>query len=297
MSATTIRSVTITVASPPSAEALLLLPRPFDHWGQRLHGVAIEGIAAVSEIGAASSACRAYLVQPAGETVRIRYELVQDRLSPAAAFVWDVAPNRYTEADVALARHARELTAGAPDQRTALTRLIADAEGCFGYGHGEDGRFNDGHACVPLVCGTTRGTCVDINTYILAGARSIGIKGQYVAGYWFHPDHVRTPDMHCWLVFAPDGTDGLSADEVVFWDLAHCLKWGAEIGPGLNPAGGRRVAMSCGRGLAFDTPHGRATISHFSEPAWILPGGADVEADDLTIDVTDPAGDRSQYPA
>ena len=140
----------------------------------------------------------------------------------------------------------------------------------FGYGH-QDVRFNDGLDSVPAICGTTKGSCVDINTFLLAAARSLDIRGQYIAGYWFHPDKVETLDMHCWLVFEPDGA-------LIFWDLAHHLKWGVDkLSPGLNPAGGRRVAMSCGRGLRFKTENGEVEISHFSEPVWVVPGGTAVE--------------------
>jgi hypothetical protein len=119
---------------------------------------------------------------------------------------------------------------------------------------------------VPLICGTARGSCVDINTWLMAAARSLDIPVQYVAGYWFHPERNATRDMHCWLQFQVDG-------EVLCWDLAHHLKWGVEgLAPGLNPAGGRRVPMSCGRGLGFVTPHGEVEVSHFSEPLWVLPG-------------------------
>ena len=86
--------------------------------------------------------------------------------------------------------------------------------------------------------------------------------------------------MHCWLAFETDG-------QLLFWDLAHHLKWGVpKLAPSLNPAGGRRIAMSCGRGLTFETPNGNIEISHFSEPVWIMPDGRQRQPD-LRAKVTD----------
>jgi hypothetical protein len=178
---------------------------------------------------------------------------------------WQVQDNRYTRADDELVRQAAEKIVGAVNQQEVITRLVTWAAELFGYGHG-DGRFNDGMDTVPCLCGTTRGTCVDINTYIMAAAYSLDITVQYVAGYWFGPKRRTTPGMHCWLVF-------LYNDEPLYWDLAHHLKYGVnELAPGLNPAGGRRFAMSCGRGLEFMIPYGPVTISHFTDPVWVLPG-------------------------
>lgn len=85
-------------------------------------------------------------------------------------------------------------------------------------------------------------------------------------------DGTATSDMHCWRIFESDVTPEFWPE---FRDLAHHLKWRVDgLGAGLNPAGGRRVAMSCWRGLSFETPTGSTEISHFSEPGWVLPGGA-----------------------
>ena len=138
---------------------------------------------------------------------------------------------------------------------------------------------------MPAICGTAKGSCVDINTWLLAAARSLDIRVQYMAGYWFHPERNHTHDMHCWLMFETDAG-------ITYWDLAHHLKWGvAELAPGLNPAGGRRVPMSAGRGLRFATPDGEVEISHFSEPLWVSPGG-DTVRPDMTIHIQDRAVSR-----
>lgn len=214
-----------------------------------------------------------YLEQPAlelwpahpGAPVTIRYGF-EPSTRPLPSTIWNLPRNRYTQASTELLAEIRESVDTAGPVREQIRRLIDKAEGLFSYGHG-DGRFYDGEDAVPMVCGTTRGSCVDINTWLLAAARALDIPAQYVAGYWFHPDRTFTHDMHCWLLFR-DGED------VLHWDLAHHMKWGVQgRGPGRNPAGGRRVAMSVGRGLCFVTSHGQVTVSHFSEPVWLHPDG------------------------
>ncbi len=272
----------------------ILAPRPFDHWGQRFVSFEASGVSELKEIGAENSACRGYLMRAAGEEMRLRYAFTlgdpYDAALAAPDWVWRTQENRYTTAAPSLVELAQRLAVGATSQRMALTRIVEDAAGVFAYDH-VDKPFNENCADVPMICGATKGSCVDINTYILAAALSLGIKGQYVAGYWLHPEKTETEDMHCWLAFEPDGA-------LVFWDLAHALKWGAtldaKIGEGLNPAGGRRIGMSCGRGLEFETPVGRVAISHFSEPVLLAESGAQIRPD-LLVRVREPEGRRTQF--
>ncbi len=279
----------------PTAE-WAITPRPFDHWGQRLHSVEAKGVAEIREIGAENSDCRGYLLRAAdpeaGVSVRYTVEICEDC---APDWVWRRQDNRFTLASPGLASMAADVVAGAANQRAALEKLVAHAAEMFGYAH-VDRPFNAETEAVPAVTAPTTGSCVDINTYLLAAARSLGIRGQYIAGYWFHPERDATTDMHCWLAFAPDGV-------LTFWDVAHGLKWaeslGARVTEGLNPAGGRRVGLSCGRGLVFETPVGRAEISHFAELKWLAPEGAaavEIRDNAMTIAVADPDGDRAQYP-
>lgn len=288
------RQIDITFSDAPAGFGpWVIAPRPFDHWGQRFHAMAADGVAEVREIGAANSACRGYLLRAAGaEAPRLSYTVeICDAAAPS--WVWDMQDNRYTVPEPALAAAARKIVAGASSEREALRRLVDDAAELFGYGHVET-PFNAGAETVPLVCGLATGSCVDINTYLLAGARAAGLRGQYLAGYWFHPEKTSTADMHCWLAFEVDG-------ETVFWDVAHGLKWAEDLGAcveeGLNPAGGRRVGVSCGRGLIFDTPAAPAplVISHFCEPYWVGADGT-LHRPELTIIVTDPDGLRVQDP-
>ena len=258
------RVVEITASAPPGA--LLLVPVPFGHWGQVCDAIDVTGAAGRTELVAENGRQRALLLEPAGETVTLRYGVrTAERAAPD--WVWEIPESRFNRAAADLVAEAASL-AGQGTASERLRRLAEEAARIFDYGHVAE-RFHDGHEAVPMLCGTTRGSCVDINTWLLAAALSAGIRGQYIAGYWFGPGRTTTPDMHCWLAF------DTGAAEPEFWDVAHHLKWGVEgFGPGLNPAGGRRIAMACGRGLRFATPHGAVTLSHFSEPVTITPDGS-----------------------
>ena len=258
-----VHAISVTVQPSPDPEATLLMPAGYDDGHGRPGALAQENCAR-HELLVAD-----YLEQPAlelwperqGVPVTVRYGF-EPFTRPLSARIWQGQRNRYTQASAALAAEIRESVDTARPVRDQIRQLIDKAEELFSYGHG-DGRFYDGQETVPMVCGTTRGSCVDINTWLLAAAGVLDIPVQYVAGYWFHPDRTYTHDMHCWLLFR-------AGEEVIHWDLAHHLKWGVQgRGPGRDPAGGRRVAMSVGRGLGFATSHGNVTISHFSEPVWL----------------------------
>ncbi|MCI4664235.1 MAG: transglutaminase-like domain-containing protein [Neomegalonema sp.] len=274
----------------------VLSPRPFDHWGQRFTRFDVSGVREVAEIGAQNSDCRSYLLRASGGAMQLRYEFKlgpqNDEAFAAPEWAWRVQSNRYTTAAPGLVELAGRLAQGATNQKAALRRIVEDAAGVFAYDH-VDEPFNHQCSDVPMICGTSKGSCVDINTYILAAALSVGIEGQYIAGYWIHPQKTETRDMHCWLAFRVDG-------ELVFWDLAHALKWGATLGAriedGLNPAGGRRLAMSCGRGIEFDTPVGAVSISHFSEPVLLGDDGAQ-NRPEIMVKVHEPEGVRTQLDA
>lgn len=259
-----IRDLTIELLDGAPRDAQLLLPRPIDDWDTAFDRIDLADTDAISEIGSRNSGQRAYLLQPTdGKVPRIRYRFI-DRPGQPPDWFWQVQDNRFTRAAEDLVAQAREISGQASGTTALIHRLIEHCAEVFEYGHVEQ-RFNDGSPRVPSLCGTARGSCVDMNTYILAAARSLGLEVQYLAGYWFHPQKTQTTDMHCWLVFRVDG-------EPLHWDLAHHIKWGIEpLVPGRNPAGGRRVPMSCGRGLIFATDFGEFEISHFSEPLWLLP--------------------------
>ncbi|MEM8840717.1 MAG: transglutaminase-like domain-containing protein [Pseudomonadota bacterium] len=263
------RNVTIDVPEATPEGAILIAPKPVAAWDQRFVGFDA-GAAAVAEIPSTNSPQTAYALTPGDGPVSLSYAFEVAPGQPAAGDIWQGPRSALTRADPGLAALSAELCAQTGTTGERLDALVRHAAEMFDYDH-PDERFNTGLDAVPTLCGTTRGSCVDINTFVLAGALSQGITGQYMAGYWFGPGRNSTPDMHCWLAF----DDG---DAPLFWDIAHHLKWGVDpLAPGLNPAGGRRVAMTAGRGLGFDTVNGPVTISHFSEPLWVLPDGGTKE--------------------
>lgn len=79
-----------------------------------------------------------------------------------------------------------------------IAALVAEAESRFDYAHLEQ-RFNDGTDSVPyLACGLTPGSCVDINTYLVASFRAAGYEAAYVYGYFFPAERGGcTDDGHC----------------------------------------------------------------------------------------------------
>jgi transglutaminase-like putative cysteine protease len=72
-----------------------------------------------------------------------------------------------------------------PDGHAAIEAIVNAVAAKFRYAHPEK-RFNDGCEEVPyLACGLTEGSCVDINTYLIASLRAAGFEAGYVTGYFF----------------------------------------------------------------------------------------------------------------
>jgi hypothetical protein len=279
--------VTITVLDPPTpdAERWLLFPRPLEAGMQHLQGMRLSGFSELREVEAVNSAQRAYVGRATAEPPEICFDLAFNGDAPAA-WVYRHDENRYTRASVDLAAESARLVGDAGDGATRIERLVTHTAKLFEYDHPER-RFNDGTDEMPMLCGPTLGSCVDMHGYLVAAARSVGLSVQYLAGYWFGPGREETHDFHCWLVFDHGGRP-------LFWDLAHHLKWGVRpLAPGLNPAGGRRVLMSYGRGNRFGTPVGEVELSHFSEPVWLSDGGAESRPK-LRIRVAGPSSQFSE---
>jgi|ETN01SMinimDraft_4_1059930.scaffolds.fasta_scaffold85350_2 hypothetical protein len=254
----------------PSDDAILLFPRPFDHWGQIFLSVETNAAGDPAELTAVNSEQRAYAAGAAnGAPTTITYHIAE-RDEPVPPSVWRVQQNHLTQADGSLMVLAREITAHADSVNAKLRALMEYAAGVFSYELIGD-LFYEGHENIPALCGTTKGSCIDINAFLLTAALSLGLRGQYIAGYWFPPQKMKTDDMHCWLAFETEG-------ELIFWDLAHHLRWDIKkLAPGFNPAGGHRIAMSRGCEIQFNTENGQVQIGHFSRPVWVLPGARVVE--------------------
>lgn len=193
--------------------------------------------------------------------------------------------NRFTRAARDLLHDARRIADDARDGNAAIASIVNDTAEKFTYGHPAT-RFNDGLEAIPhLGCGMTEGSCVDINTYLIAALRAAGFEAGYVTGYFF-PEEKNgcCDDMHCWVATRHDGV-------VLEWDIAHHLKMGTrEICCGLNPKPGKRVAVAHSMGLDFPEV-GIAGQKLIAEPIWIAPDGGTIKARiDIRMHETSPAG-------
>lgn len=229
-----------------------------------------------SLIGETSTGQMAALVTPeAGAELEVRYEFeARGPGYPDAVFTPN--ENRFTRAAKDLVEDAVRTAETQKDGHAAIQALVNVAAERFRYAHPEV-RFNDGCEEIPyLACGLTEGSCVDINTYLIASLRAAGFEAGYITGYFF-PEEKQgcCSDMHCWVVTRHNGV-------VLEWDIAHHLKMGTrDICCGLNPKPGDRVAVAHSMGLTFPAV-GIDCEKLMAEPAWITPEGS-LERAEVTI--------------
>lgn len=207
----------------------------------------------------------AALVQPTGGPLTLRYAIAD--AAPGAVYpdaMFRPRRNRHTAAASELVAASREIAAAAGGGAAGIAALVAEAEARFDYGHPE-ARFTDGRDDVPyLSCGLTPGSCVDINTYLVASLRAAGYEAGYVYGFFFPRERGgMTDDGHCWIV-TRHGGDALE------WDVAHHLKAGlGPTRPGLNPRPGARIALTHSMGHRYAFTGGDVSVKLLGEPlAW-----------------------------
>lgn len=264
------RTLTVEIAEP--LDAPILAPAGMTTPYQAVTRLAIEGgritaLATEAELGLGAA-----LIEPEGGALTLRYTVEPAAAGapyPEAAFRPRV--NRYTAAASALAEASRAIAEAAGGGRAGIEALVAEAEARFIYDH-PDARFNDGMDSVPhLSCGLTPGSCVDINTYLVASLRAAGYEAAYLYGYFFPQERGgRTDDGHCWVVTRHAG-------EILEWDIAHHLKAG--LGPtqaGLNPRPGERVALTHSMGHRYRLAEQEVALKLLGEPVR-LPAGSPPE--------------------
>lgn len=228
--------------------------------GGRITAVALE-----PELGLA-----AIWIEAAGNALTLLHDITPAPVGqgyPEAVYASRATP--YTVAATDLAEASQAIAAKAGGGRVGINALVAEAESRFTYDHPE-ARFNDDTDAVPyLACGTTPGSCVDINTYLVASLRAAGYEAGYVFGYFFPEEKGGvTHDMHCWVVTRHAG-------EVLEWDIAHHMKAGlGPTRPGLNPRPGWRVALGHSLGHAYGLGQDRARLKLLAEPMRPLPDGS-----------------------
>lgn len=276
------KTVTLTVAAHNHPEAVLITPNGLDDGYSKPMRLAWHNVAQAKTLTCqqGQQVFHQLVRQQPEQNITLSYQFQPSNTRLTSDF-WQQQPCKYTHASEQLVADVLAHINTSASQREQINQLIVKAQAHFNYGHGQ-GRFYDNHPSIPTVCGTIQGSCVDINTYILAAANALGITVQYVAGFWFHPNKTSTTGFHCWLVFHdPDN------DDILAWDLAHHMKYGVEsLKSGLNPAGGRRVAMSFGRGIELATQYGPLSVSYLCEPLWLLPNG-EYQASQLAIEISE----------
>ena len=262
-------SIRLEMAAAPAAVNLagLLVPIPPDTLHQRL--VSFEHSVGASAIPcqASDSEQRALFV-PASVGAHARFDVHFEELggvSPAQHFA--PAINRYVVAAPELIEAIRQLVDGASSDREKLMRIIVFTASLFEYDH-PPVKYYDGKDAIPLLREMTKGSCVDINTFLMSSLYSIGIPAAYYAGCYFEDGKSPVVDRsHCWV---STFTDGEQQD----WDIAHHITAGTrEVKPGLNPKPGTRFAMSCGRGLKFRLGARDVWVPHLGYPLWVRADG------------------------
>lgn len=229
------------------------------HQIERLEAIGAEIKEAVREPNLDLAALR---LQATENQVTLTWHIAE---SPAIASypeaVFATHDNGYTRAADLLASRSREIAAAAGGGMQGIEALVAEAEARFVYAHPEH-RFTEGHDAVPpLSCGTTPGSCIDINTYLIASLRAAGYEAGYLFGYFFAAEKAgKTHDHHCWVATRYEGV-------ILEWDIAHHLKAGlGPTRPGLNPRPGWRVALGHSMGHRYATSVGEASLRLLAEP-------------------------------
>lgn len=260
-----VAAVTVVTAEPPTADALLIAPVGAASALGSTASLTVEGGRVVEALTETETGQAALLIAPEGP-VTLRYRFAPSPAAPRwpeAAFAH--RRNRYTEPAEALVEASQAIARAAGGGRAGLQALVEETRARFTYAHPES-RFNDGHDTVPhLGCGVVAGSCVDINTYLIASLRSAGYRAAYLYGYFFPQDKGDwCVDGHCWVATEHEG-------ETLEWDIAHHIKAGLHpVRPGLNPRGGRRTMISHSMGHRFRAGRGEIAMKVLGEPHWVV---------------------------
>lgn len=269
-----IGGVEVVAADPPEAGSMLLAPAGMASALGAVAGLAVEGGAIRETLCELETGQPAALIAPTGAApLRLRYRFApapapapEEPRYPEAAF--RPRRNRHTEPAEDLAAASRGISAAVGGGEAGIAALVAEARARFTYAHPET-RFNDGADLVPwLGCGVAPGSCVDINTYLVASLRAAGFEAAYLYGYFFPEEGGgRTRDMHCWVATRHAG-------RTLDWDVAHHIKAGLDpVRPALNPRPGRRVALGHSMGHRYAVGRGEIALKLLAEPVWITPDG------------------------
>ncbi|MEO1239584.1 MAG: transglutaminase family protein [Pseudomonadota bacterium] len=248
---------------------LVLAPTGIVTPGRAVTGLTVTGGQVTSVLTEFELGLAAAVIAPQAETVTLSYEIEDEAAGwtyPEAAFL--PRDNAHTRAASDLAEASRDIASRAGGGRAGIEALVAEAEARFEYAHPKV-RFTDGEDAVPyLSCGLTEGSCVDINTYLVASLRAAGYEAAYFYGYFFPEERGGfTDDGHCWVATRHDG-------DVLDWDIAHHIKAGlGPTRPALNPRPGERVAVTHSMGHRYRHSGRMIDLKLLGEPMWLPADG------------------------
>lgn len=261
------RTLTVKITEPVSGP--ILVPTGISTPYESVTTLGVNGSTLTQALTEPELALGACVIAPAEGTLTLEYTVEEKSAQqPYPETAFRPRHNRFTDAAQELAEASADVANRAGGGRAGIEALVAEAEARFTYAH-PDHRFYDGLDKVPyLTCGTTPGSCVDINTYLVASLRAAGYDAAYLYGYFFPEERGGvTHDMHCWVVTRHEG-------EILEWDIAHHMKAG--LGPtcaGLNPRPGERVALGHSMGHTYRCGDKDVFLKLLASPLEILPTG------------------------
>jgi hypothetical protein len=261
-------SLQIPDTAPEKTPVGLLVPIPPDTAHQRRTGITQPDVASLRRVKALNAEQEAFFL-PALDGVGAHFAFdLADGTGASPAIHWQPIHSRYSTPSAELRDAVTDMVKDAPDQQAAVDMLVDFTASLFDYDHPK-ARFCDGKDEVPLLMTLTKGSCTDINTFLLSSLYATGIPATYYAGYFFQDGKPRqTSGFHCWI---STQAEGRHRD----WDIAHHIKNGTrDIKDGLNPVPGERVALSYARGLRFDVGGAEVQFTHFAYPYWIFADGS-----------------------
>jgi hypothetical protein len=254
--------ITLDVKITSPTDELILAPIGTATPYEAVTGFSVTGGSITNVVIEAELGLGAALITPEADMVMLRYDLDANQAMgayPETAFL--ARDTAHTRPANELAKASRDIVAKVGGGRAGIEALVAEAQARFIYGH-PTARFTDGQDAVPyLSCGLTEGSCVDINTYLVASLRAAGYEAAYIYGYFFPQERGGVvDDGHCWVVTRHEG-------EILEWDIAHHIK--AHLGPTrpvLNPRPGARVAVTHSMGHRYWLPDGPIEVKVLGEP-------------------------------
>ncbi|MBC7951579.1 MAG: transglutaminase family protein [Rhodospirillaceae bacterium] len=261
-------SLQIPEGGPDKVAVGLLVPIPPDTAHQRRTNVTQPTVASLRRVKALNAEQEAFFLPGLdGAGARFAFGLENGSgASPAAH--WQPLHSRYSTPSAELRDHIVAMVKDAPNRQAAVDTLVDFTASLFDYDHPK-ARFCDGKDEVPLLLTLTKGSCTDINTFLLSSLYAAAIPATYYAGYFFENGKPRqTSGFHCWI-------STLAEERHLDWDIAHHIKNGSrEVKPGLNPVPGERVALSYARGLRFEVDGTEVEFTHFAYPYWVFADGS-----------------------